>query len=182
MDRPRRSTVVGVVLSVVAAAVVVVSGWAVLACHAPRDQTDMISAYRADPIFAAAPNDGQLVKEWSRTNSCDAEHDGGGSGYRGFADVGKVYRTPVAYSLGQLHQLFDQPAAAGGWTPISSDQDSTFLGADSSIGYCRQTGNRASYAAVASSNTVTTEFDSDIVVGVRVSISASLAGERCDVL
>jgi hypothetical protein len=135
----------------------------------------MIKLFQADPFFAAAPFDGQLIDEYAHTNACDAAHDGGSPLGPGFAEVRRQYKVPVAYSLDQLRQRFDQPAAAAGWHFQRSE---SFGSASSFVSYCKQTGRRASTASVHSSTVVAEGKGENVVVVPGVEVYLSSGGEE----
>jgi len=146
MKKPERSTVirVAVVLAVIAGAVVIVRE--VYRCRPPSDEANMIKLLEADPLVATAPDDGQLVEQYSHTYTCDSGH-GNSPTSPGFAEVGRRYTVPAAYSVDRLRQRFDRPAAAGGWRFLLTG-DPRAVGGGALIYYCKETGERMAVAIV----------------------------------
>ncbi len=120
----------------------------------------MLSASRAGgdgqavsggPLLDTVPPDGRFAGEYARTYSCDSGFGNGGGGSLtgpGFAEVGKRYNTPAAYTYDDLRRQFDQPARAAGWV---NDPGRTYPEAGH-LGYCRQVGNRLVHARVGSTD------------------------------
>jgi hypothetical protein len=179
MNRPNKATAVAVAGAV--AAVAALTGAVALAQTAtpgrhprPGGPVQIIEQPPADRFFDAAPYDGQLVQQRCAPAGCDpnalAEYLQGG-----FVSVIRLYRTPAPYSLEQLRQRFDQPAAAGGWQLDLTDyytQPPRY--ALATVIYCRKTSHDVWYANVNSSNALTDDSDPKAppVVGVQVAISS----------
>lgn len=94
----RRGVPVIVRLGVAVAVVAVVSATAAVAlwlfgCSPPRDQSDMVTLYQADPLLAVVPDGGELVDDNALSYTCDSGYpptnwDGGSpTGGPGFAEV-----------------------------------------------------------------------------------------------
>jgi hypothetical protein len=178
MNRPKLSTAVrvAVAVAVVAGALVIVRE--MFGCTPPRDQADMIELYEADPLIATAPHDGRLVEEQSRSYTCDSGMPHGSSPTGpGFAEVMRRYEIPAAYSLDQLRQRFDEPAAAGGWRIEEARTGPNHP----RVMYCKQTGERSSHAYV-TSTIYLEDVEDPPVPAVEVRLSASRRdGTKCNV-
>jgi hypothetical protein len=149
----------------------------VFGCSPPRDQAHMIDLFKADPLFATAPDDGQLVDEYAHTYECDNGH-GNSPTSPGFAEVRRLYKTPDGYSPEQLHQMFDQPAAAAGWRTRPPPPGP--LNGAGEIEYCKEAGGRASIAYLTSSKE-RDDIGSHPLPGVEVRLSASPQdGSECE--
>jgi hypothetical protein len=167
-----------VIVAIIAGGVVLVQR--VFGCSPPRDQAHMIDLFKADPVFAAAPADGQLVDEYAHTYECDSGH-GNSSMSPGFAEVRRLYKTPDVYNSEQLHQLFDQPAAMAGWQQLPPPRDLVANGGGD-IEYCKETGGRAAVAYLTSSKGQD-DLSRQLSPGVAVLISAfPQDGSTCDSL
>jgi hypothetical protein len=178
MNRLTGPIVVRVAIALVAVAFGAIVVWKVFGCTPPRDQTDMIERYKADPFFGGAPENGRLVEETSRTNACDAAHDGGSPLGPSFASVTRVYKTLATYTIDQLRQRFDQPAAVGGWRNYRAEA----FDWGAIVSYCKQTGTRAAYASAYSADQTVTAADREAVTigpGVEVSIGGGGDGTTC---
>lgn len=111
MASPSRS----VVLAALAATVITGGVFAVqqaTSCRPDPDQGEIIEQIKADPLVAAVPQDGQLRREILPPDTCI---DLGDRSYPPNIELDWEYTVPAPYSRDQLHQLFDGPAAAGGW-------------------------------------------------------------------
>jgi len=89
-----------------------------------------------------------------------------------FAEVTRLYQTPVQYSRDHLRQRYDQPAAAAGWciVPVRDSPGSL------SAVYCKQTGKRRSVARVSSA---TYAEKRPAAPAVEVLFSAGPDGTKC---
>jgi hypothetical protein len=158
LNRRSRQAVFGAAVAVVGLVGAVVVVREVFGCSPPRDQAAMIKLYQVDPLLAVVPPGGRLVDEYAHSYTCDSGLPHGGSPTSpGFAEVMRLYKLPTTYSQEQLRLLFDGPAAAAGWRPVSQP---------GLIAYCKQVGPRVSYAYV---STVTYPVEP----GVEVTLSAA---------
>lgn len=175
MNRPKRLTIVGVAVAVAVLGGAVVIARTVFGCTPPRDQAEMVELFEDDPLFAVAPEDGQLVDAHAHTYTCDSGLPHGSSPTSpGFVEVMRLYTTPAAYDLDHLGQRFDQPATAAGWR-IDTERSGMF----GSLIYCKQAAGRASHAYV-SSTSYTEQIEDPSLPAVKVILSASPeAGTRC---
>lgn len=122
---------------------VVGAGYALSCGSGDSSEKDMISSFRADPIFAAVPPYGTLAKESSQLGACDPAGEEA-PGERTTL-VSRIYTTPAIYGFDQLRQVFDQPAMAGGWkleTDIGDHQAAQGTSFFSVATYCRQAGGK----------------------------------------
>ncbi|GAB7036469.1 hypothetical protein JCM9533A_03160 [Catenuloplanes niger JCM 9533] len=146
-----RSALVRVGVAVVLVVGAGVIAWEMVTCSPPREQAEMVKRFQADPLLDTVPPDGRFAGEYARTYSCDSGFGNGGGGSLtgpGFAEVGKRYNTPAAYTYDDLRRQFDQPARAAGWV---NDPGRTYPEAGH-LGYCRQVGNRLVHARVGSTD------------------------------
>jgi hypothetical protein len=135
----------------------------------------MIEIFQADPLLAVAPDNSTLVDEHAHTFDCDSGLPHGGSPtVPGFAEVMRLYTTPVAYRSDDLRELFDQPAAAAGWRVDELWLQRGHTG--DTVRYCKEANGRASLAIM--SATVYAEEEPP-APAVRVSLSAGRAGTTC---
>ncbi|MEU1606768.1 hypothetical protein [Micromonospora matsumotoense] len=156
-----------------AGAIVIV--YELFTCYPARDEAAMIRLYEEDPLLAVAPQDGQLLKEDTKSYTCDNGH-GGSPTSPTFVEVTRLYQTPVVYGAHQLRQRFDQPAATANWRMVSYREDLNYP----SVVYCKRVGGRAAYASVSSTGRTVDLPDSPASSGIKVILTADAkAGTTC---
>ncbi len=155
MRRPKRKTLIKVVVAVIlAGGVVVIWQWLFTCGSFNIDQRTMLHQFQADPILTTVPADGTLRKQRSQLGVCDPhpEYDDRANGV---TLASRLYQTPAVYDLPQLRDLFDRPAAAGGWMlELSPDEthpaDPRVRGSLNMVTYCKLSGSHVVRAVVES--------------------------------
>ncbi|MEU8023656.1 hypothetical protein AB0B88_15720 [Micromonospora haikouensis] len=177
MNRLNRSIVYRIAMAVTLVTGATAIVYEVFTCYPARDEAAMIRLYEDDPLLAVAPQEGQLLKEDTKSYTCDNGH-GGSPTTPAFVEVTRFYQTPVVYGAHQIRQRFDQPAAAAGWRMTSYRDDSSYP----AVSYCKQVGGRAAYVSVSSTGRMVDFPDAPVSSGVKVIVSAAAKdGATCGI-
>jgi hypothetical protein len=112
-------------------------------CTPPANESELLDAYAADPVFDVRPPQAHDVRQPTRSTACHVDPDWPDDPSQ--AAVSLYMQTTPGYDARALYTMYNQVATGQGWRQVQAERQE-------SLRYCRQVRGVTSYLLISAAS------------------------------